>query len=314
MKNYSRSQFFLSILTALIVGVGTAYAGIAGVEIASNFNFETLPRFSSTITYAAEDVREEVGDDMTLTGEIISAAPASTARISAKAYSVESLDKGNILLEKDADKVLPIASVTKLITAVTTLALFKETDTITITSKMLTTEGNTGRLRAGEKYKINEILYPMLLVSSNDAAEAVAQSYDSAYGKGKFVGAMNAWAKSIGATHTSFRDATGLSPQNVSTAHDLLLITKWIKENKPQIFEITLTKAKTIRTHTWVNPSHFLNLSSYSGGKNGFIPEANLTNVSIFSLGEPKRLYSVVLLGSTNRDRDTLAVLNQAVK
>jgi D-alanyl-D-alanine carboxypeptidase len=306
MKRYTRSQFFFSILTAIIVGVGTAYIGITGVEVALRPP-DFFKTFSSHITYAAEDVREEVGDDLSITD-------SSSAAISALAYSVESLDKGNVLLEKDASKPLPIASVTKLITAVVALNLFRDTDTITITGKMLDTEGDTGHLRLEEKYRISEILYPMLLVSSNDAAEAISQSYDSSHGKGAFVGAMNGWVKSIGALHTSFRDASGLSPQNVSTAHDLSLITKWIKENKPLIFDITLTKAKTIRTHTWINPTHFLNLSSYSGGKNGFIPEARLTNVSIFSLGEPKRLYAVTLLGSQNRDKDTLAVLNQAVK
>lgn len=313
MPDYSHRQFFFSISTAIIVGVSIAYIGITGFQFLKNGG--SIKNFSNAVSYAAEDVQEEVSDDITLSNESLTIPTnSSPIPISALAYSVQSLDKDNVLVEKDSERVLPIASITKLITAVVAKKLFTDDDTVTITTKMLSTEGNTGHLRLGEKFKIGEILYPLLLVSSNDAAVALSQSYDSHHGSGKFVMAMNDWAKSIGAYRTYFRDASGLSPDNVSTAHDLSLITKWIKENKPEIFYITLTNAKTIRTHTWVNPTHFLSLSSYTGGKNGFTTEAHLTSISLFALGSPKRLYSVVLLGSKARDRDTLALLNEAVK
>lgn len=312
MPSHNRPQFFLSIATAMFVGVGIAYIGIMTAQLAARPQVISQI-FSRTFVYAAEENEEEVEDDITLTGESIFALNPVNA-ISATAYGVQSLDKGNVLVEKDSDRLLPIASVTKLITAVVAKKLYKETDSVVITSKMLVTEGNTGKLRLGEKYKIGEILYPLLMVSSNDSAEAIAQTYDAKKGKGKFVKEMNEWVNSIGAFRTYFHDASGLSPQNVSTVHDISIIAKWIKENEPEIFDITLTKAKSIRTHTWTNPTHFLSLSSYGGGKNGYTPEASLTNVSIFALGSPARLYSVVLLGSKNRDKDTLAVLNQAVK
>jgi D-alanyl-D-alanine carboxypeptidase (penicillin-binding protein 5/6) len=322
-------------MTAIATGVGTAYLGIAGIKIIQEPQIvgnivSTLASVSSAaakatdlvhlsskhVLYEAEPVEEDVEDDITFTGETLTAANGSSdpSVISAAAYSVQSLDHNNTLIQKDADRALPIASVTKLITAVVAKKFFDEDDLVTITSSVLDTEGNTGKFRLNEKFKVKEILYPLLLVSSNDAAEALSQGYDSRHGKGKFVKAMNDWANGVGAYRTYFRDASGLSPQNVSTAHDLALISKWIQEHEPEIFNITLTKSKTIRTHTWVNPTHFLNLSSYTGGKNGYTTEANLTNISLFSLGEPKRLYSVVLLGSKNREADTLKVLNQAVK
>jgi serine-type D-Ala-D-Ala carboxypeptidase (penicillin-binding protein 5/6) len=321
----SRSKFIFSILTALATGVGTAYF-VIGVghlvknpEVLSavrNFTFSSL--LSSHVLYEAL-AEEDASHDITFIGESLTAATAdssgaSGSAISALAYSVQSLDKDNVLIEKDSERLLPIASVTKLITAVVALKLFDADDTVTITAKVLNTEGSTGKFRLGEKYKIKEILYPLLLVSSNDAAEAIAQAYDAKNGKGKFIKEMNNWVGEVGAYRTYFKDASGLSPQNVSTARDLSIIAKWIKENKPEIFDITLTKAKTIRSHTWMNPTHFLSLSSYTGGKNGYIPEARLTNVSLFELGSPKRLYSVVLLGSKARDKDTLSVLNSAVK
>ncbi len=331
-RTRSGSQFFISIFSALIVGVGLAYGGIfasqiasrpvaahneslslsAFTEISEEISHEEdeedptfISRFSRGLMYSAEESVESEGESLT---------SVTNPSVSALAYSVQSLDKGNVLVEKDADRLLPIASVTKLITAVVAKKLLDEDTMIKITSRMLSTEGNTGKLRIGEKFKVKEILYPLLMVSSNDAAEALAQSYDATHGTGKFVKEMNAWASSIGAYRTYFRDPSGLSAHNVSTAHDISLIAQWIRDNEPDIFDITLTKSKSIRTRTWNNPTHFLNLSSYDGGKNGYTIEAKLTSVSLFSFGSPKRYYSVVILGSTRRDADTLAVLNKALK
>ena len=325
---HTPSQFFFSILTALVVGVGIAYGGIAGfqfihrshvvqkdpapVEIKIFSTPSILSRFSRTLTYTAEAIQEETGDDITLTGQSISAL--ATSSVTALAYSVQSLDKDNVLVERNAETLLPIASVTKLVTAIVAKKLFKDSDTVDITTRAFMTEGNTANFRIGEKIKVKDILFPLLMVSSNDAAEALAQGYDQKHGKGSFVKEMNEWVGSIGAYRTHFRDPSGLSPDNISTAHDLSLIAKWIKEHSPEIFDITLTKSKTVRFHTWNNPTHFLSLSSYTGGKNGYTTEAHSTNVSLFSLGSPARLYSVVILGSKQRDKDTITLLNEAVK
>ncbi len=312
-----------------MVGVGIAFFSIEGLK------FATRTKLSSEVAVMKEkNIQETAGEeDPTFVSkfsrgfiysssqvpetpeEIAGKVPADyITGISALAYSVTNLERESVVIEKDADRLLPVASITKLVTAVVAKKLFDKSKQISITVRMLSTEGDTGRLRFGEKYKIGEILYPLLMVSSNDAAEAIAQSYDTLNGRGKFVKEMNAWANSIGAYRTYFKDASGLSFNNLSTANDISIIAKWIKVNEPEIFDITLTKAKTIRTHTWINPTHFLNISSYQGGKNGYTTEANRTSVSLFYLGFPKRLYSVVLLGSMQRDADTLAVLNEVLK
>lgn len=314
----------------MVTGVGIAYIGIWGIQTAKNpeplatkissavstVSSWNLPHlFAQELAYEADGVREEVGEDILFTGENLTAQDPSGAAISALAYSVQSLDKNNVLISKDADRPLPIASITKLATAVVARKLFKEDDRVTITKDILSTEGIAGRFKLGDIYRVDDILYPLLMVSSNDAAEALSQTYDARHGKkGKFVAAMNDWAHSIGATKTFFKDASGLSPQNVSTAHDLSLIAKWINENDPEIFKITLTKSKNVGKYSWTNPTHFLSFSSYTGGKNGYTPEAKLTTLALFSLGDPKRLYSVVLLGSKSRDKDALTILNEAVK
>ncbi len=265
-----------------------------------------VSRFSRVSIYSADNGKE-----------IIESAKNSLPKIkkvnvSAKSYVVIDLDRNSILLEKDQDRALPIASVTKLVTAVVSKHLFDQNKNITITRKALLTYGNEAWLREGEKLKVSELFYPLLMVSSNDASEVLAQAYPK--GRKEFIKEMNAWVNSIGAYRTYFADPSGLSPQNISSAKDLSIIVKWIMENEPELFKITLLKSKTIRMHTWINPTHFLNLTSYAGGKNGYTQEANRTSIALFRLGTQKTLYAVILLGSASRDSDILDLLEEALK
>lgn len=265
-----------------------------------------ISRFSRAVVYSADDSREIIEQAK---NSLVSGAKK---KVTSQTYIVTNLDTNMNVLEKDIDTLKPIASVTKLITAVMARKLIDQDEYITITREMTNTYGNQGKLRIGEKLRASELLYPLLIVSSNDAAEALAMAYPG--GRKEFIKEMNDWVNSIGAYRTYFRDPSGLSPQNVSTAKDLLTITKWILSHDPEIFDITLIRSKTIRTHTWTNATHFLNLSSYFGGKNGYTPEASLTSVSLFKLGRYNRKYAVVLLGSTSRDNDTLDLLHEVVK
>ena len=240
-------------------------------------------------------------------------APAteSKRKITAKSYSVINISDNQTILEKNQEKLLPIASITKLVTAVIARKLLDQNQYIAITPQMASTYGNEARFRIGEKMTAEELLYPLLMVSSNDSAEALAISYYG--GRKAFIREMNSWVNSIGAYRTYFRDPSGLSAYNLSTSQDISIIVKWILNNDPEIFDITMNKTKSLRTHTWTNPKHFLNLSVYAGGKNGYTTEANRTGVSLFKIGKSEKLFLVVLLGSSMRDNDTLDLLDEAV-
>lgn len=308
-KPYS---FFFSIITAIGAGVVCSFLIISGLKIF--FDVILIPHLSASFEYHSSEFDFDTKD--VLSGrEILETAKKyldSNPRdeISASSYIVTDLsDNNEVLLEKNADTLLPLASVTKLVTAVVAKRLMDSDKQIEITQSMINTNGDTGRLRLGEKLTVDELMYPLLMVSSNDASEALAR----AHGRTQFIKEMNDWANSIGAYRTYFRDPSGLSVQNVSTARDITIITKWIKENMPEIIDITNLKSKTVRVNTWTNPTHFLNLSVYAGGKNGYTPEANRTGLALFKLANPERLYAVVLLGSSYRDEDTLDVLDQAL-
>ncbi|HTK33104.1 MAG TPA: serine hydrolase [Candidatus Paceibacterota bacterium] len=252
--------------------------------------------------------RYSAADEEDLINAAANALPqGQISHVTAKAYIVKDMTTGQVIVDQNSNQLLPIASLTKLVTAVVARKLIPDISRISITKSVTSTYGNTADFVAGETFTANDLLYPLLMVSSNDAAEAFAQYY----GRAKFIQAMNEFTQSIGAYRTSFSDPSGLDPKNISTANDLALIMKWIYKNDPTIVGITELKAKTIRSHTWINPTHFLSWSYYVGGKNGYLPEANRTNVSLFKWGEKSDVYTIVVLGSGQRDADTLALLKK---
>ncbi len=237
--------------------------------------------------------------------EPISANKHPRKPISADAYFVKDMASSTVLFEKDSDRALPIASLTKLVTAVVGQTLYGVGDKVKITPAVLATEGNTGHFRLDELFSISDIIHPLILVSSNDAAEAIARSYKP--GRKPFIKAMNDWVYSIGAYHTYFDDPSGLSPKNISSADDVATILEWIYKNRPDLISILHMKTYASHTHIWVNKTHFLNLSSYIAGKNGYIPEAKETAVGLFNINN--RMYSLAVLGTKNRDKDVLELL-----
>ncbi len=179
------------------------------------------------------------------------AAPASLdpSKLKLKSASVLIIDpqSNETVYAKFADDVTPIASITKLMTAMVVLDSHPNLDqTITIdTGDFDYLKGSRSRLGMGTELSRRELLQLALMSSENRAASALARSYPG--GTDAFVGAMNAKATLLGMTHTQFHDATGLSPQNVSTAHEL---AKMVNEaaTYPMIREFTTT------------PSHFVEM------------------------------------------------------
>lgn len=218
----------------------------------------------------------------------------------AKAYVIFDVKTGQILSSNNPDVVLPIASVTKLITAVTIMNNLPQTATTTITVEDVATEGGAGKLRTGEEYSYHELVFPLLLESSNDAAVAFERVTD-----GDLVNEMNVFTDSVGAQNTKFSDASGLSSLNVSTASDLALISSHIYKNKPEVFDVTRL-SKYIGTYTgWINNNPVLS-ENYLGGKHGYTESALKTIVSIFEedFGTEKKEIGYVVLGSTDLRAD----------
>ena len=133
-------------------------------------------------------------------------------------------EEGKTIISKNAHKRTAIASITKLMTAMVVLDAKQNMNQILTISKAdrdrLKLTGS--RLNYGAKLKRKTMLKLALSASENRAAHVLSRYFPG--GKKAFVRAMNAKAKSLGMSNTRFRDPTGLSPGNVSTAHDLAIM------------------------------------------------------------------------------------------
>ena len=205
----------------------------------------------------------------------------------------------------ETDKRWPIASLTKLMTAVVALENLPINEVITISEEAVATEGDSGSFRAGEKFKLNDLLKAMMLVSSNDAAAAIAMRV----GEDEFVAAMNKKAEALGLTDTNFVDPTGLSVKNQSTVVDLLRLTEYMRNFEPEIFAVTkktkdiIVEVKTGKRRTIVNINAFAGRSDFLGGKTGSTLEAGENLISVFKVaGEPK---TIIILGALDRFAET---------
>jgi D-alanyl-D-alanine endopeptidase (penicillin-binding protein 7) len=199
--------------------------------------------------------------------------------VSAEAYTVIDVESGTTYASRQSNVPLPIASLTKLVTAVTVFNLGNLDVPVTIIPSDLEPIGAEGGLKVGEKLTRRALLYPLLMTSSNDAAEALARSY----GRNRFVNEMNVYVSTLGAKNTSFVDPSGLSPFDTASAHDVALIMRDIWHHHQDVRDITTEKTHRLAKHVWVNKAHTLNFDVYRGGKIGFTDEAGSTGAFFFA-------------------------------
>ena len=304
----------------LILGIGMFKVGgyiwsvFGAKKVAQNITAslsDVSAKTLSSLGLGGDDDRYSAAEEEDVINAASGSLPQGQAtKVGAKAYVVKDITTGETIVQDNSNKLLPIASLTKLVTAIIARKQIPESARITISQKVMNTYGNTADFTAGETFTAGDLLYPLLLVSSNDAAEAYAEYY----GRSSFIREMNDFVQSIGAYRTSFADPSGLDPENVSTANDLALIIDWIRKNDPTILSITELKSKTVRSHTWVNPTHFLSWSYYVGGKNGYLPEADRTTAALFKIGSAGDTYAIIALGSESRDNDVIQLLKKIPK
>lgn len=180
----------------------------------------------------------------------VTAAPASSAHqelASGSALLVD-LKTNEVLYSSNPDLVVPIASVTKLMTAMVALDAKLPLDeqlpvTIRDAREM---QGVFSRVRIGSEISRREMLLLALMSSENRAAASLAHHYPGGYSA--FIQAMNAKAKALGMTHTRYVEPTGLSVQNVSSANDLVKLLK-ASQAYPLIEQFSTTHEKTVAFH-----------------------------------------------------------------
>ncbi|NIX95189.1 D-alanyl-D-alanine endopeptidase [Pseudomonas fulva] len=206
--------------------------------------------------------------------------PAKLHLASGSALLID-LNSNKELYASHPDRVLPIASVTKLMTAMVVLDAKLPMDemlTMTIANNP-DMKGVYSRVRLGSQLNRRETLLITLMSSENRAATTLANHYPGGYPA--FIKAMNAKARSLGMSHTRYIEPTGLSTQNVSTARDL---TKLLMASRkyPLLSTLSTTREKTVAfskpnyTLGFRNTDHLVNKSNWDIKltKTGFTNEA----------------------------------------
>lgn len=307
--------------------IAVVLVGGAGLAIAMQGLLSLILPTQDGISVNISDTREEIR-----TAKIVN--PFAGVSLEARAGYVLELKTGAVLFAKNENERLPLASVTKLMTAFIAREHLPESAVVTLTSDDLVVEGDSG-LRPGERWRLGDILNVMLLVSSNDAAHAVAlfvgadglsnQSVDSSVTHARFVQMMNEKALALGLEQMQFFNESGLDVAvsqsgqlaqvgtlekggGYGSARDVAILFSELWKKYPETIEITAHKDARIYSqdevaHILPNTNEIVgHIPGLVASKTGFtnLSGGNLAVIFDRGIGDP---VVVVVLGSSYKGR-----------
>lgn len=231
---------------------------------------------------------------------------------SAKSILVKDLTTDTVLFQKFADTRLPIASTTKIMTALVSSEYFDANSPLTVRTGA-SVSGSSAGLYSGETLSFRSLLYGMLLNSGNDAAYTIAENYPG--GVSAFVVAMNQKAVSLGLVNTHFDNPAGFdSPNHYSSASDLAKITEVALKNSDlsRIFATKETQISSLdkkQTHRLVNLNILLSkVPGMMGVKTGYTDVAKENLVGLVERDNHRVL--TVVLNSDDRFGETTKLID----
>lgn len=242
---------------------------------------------------------------------IPSTAQADNLTINAGASILIEASTGKVLMGENLHTQLPMASTTKIMTALVALENAGIMDMVTVTSEAYGMEGSSIYLNLGEKISLKDLLYGLMLASGNDAAVAIAVHVGGSV-EG-FAQMMNERARSLGLVNTNFVTPNGLHDDaHYTSAYDLAYITAAAMEN-PFFREIVSTQYYRTQTGDTVRTFRNKNrtLSQYEGCcgvKTGYTKKAG--TCLVFAAERDGMLLIGVLLNAPSRFDDAIAMLN----
>jgi len=250
-------------------------------------------------------------------------ASAGVLFVSAEAFLLASIDPaGNeeILFAKNERVPRPIASITKLVTALAAEKLYSDSDVIRISSGVIGGRGDSGRFRLGSRYLAKDLLRALLIESNNDAAEAFMR----AKGEEAFLREMNVISSGIGLRQTHFVSPSGLDGKeaNMSTAFDIRVILKEFARHGEllQIMRAPSAEICTVEgsfcyiattTNALLLDSEFP--LKIKGGKTGETPYAKKNLALLLEAPAEGWLLVSVVLGSDDHFGDTKKLIKWAL-
>ncbi|MCK4453785.1 D-alanyl-D-alanine carboxypeptidase [Candidatus Parcubacteria bacterium] len=248
---------------------------------------------------------------------------------------VDSQDKEEIIFEKDISKKLPIASLTKLMTALIALETYDMDQKVIISKEAMEQPEEKGKLSPGENLSVENLLHIMLIESSNDAAYALSEGkivgQEEYIGEESFVAMMNFKAKELGLENTHFVNSVGIGeteePKHYSTSKDLVKLSQYIMKEHPQIFEISRKKSYEVlnsdgSVHHFIasNTNKLLDLPIKTwwgieiiGCKTGWTPEAQGCLLLVMKKENQDGYLINVILGSEDRFEEMKKLIYQTI-
>jgi serine-type D-Ala-D-Ala carboxypeptidase (penicillin-binding protein 5/6) len=244
-------------------------------------------------------------------------AASNPPELSAPSAMLADLDSGQVLFEKDARSQRPIASLTKIMTALLVLERSDRSDVVTVGEDAVIPEADRPGISAlglevGERIRVDDLLYALLLQSANDAAVALADHVSGS--EARFVKRMNARAGQLGMVRTRFRSPNGLDDRGYSTASDLVTLTR-AAMSTPGFADIVSTEFHTIPSPDG-EERHIQNRDALlwlypgtTGVKTGYTASAGYCVVDTAER-EGRRLVAVVLGAPSDAFSDAAALLD----
>jgi D-alanyl-D-alanine carboxypeptidase len=249
--------------------------------------------------------------------------PYDTVTVGAKSAIVYDVHAKKVLYSKNAQQQLPLASLTKMMTALLAVEVLDETKNIAVSSSALDIEGDSG-LFSNESWNIKDLISFTMVTSSNDGAGALAAAVGSLLhstpqtipevnieNMDTFVQTMNNRASELGLQKTRYSNPTGLDEEatgGVGSAEDMSKLLAYIWENEPKVLEYTNVASKAFVSednlvHVAENTNESVqHIPGLIGGKTGFtnLAGGNLAVIYDAGLNHP---IVVVVLGSTIEGR-----------
>ncbi len=241
-------------------------------------------------------------------------------KLTAESAVVVDLDQGGILFDKNSNKILPIASITKLMTALVFLEnnVKEWQEKITVEAgDVIVNSGDNGNLepagigvQPGQTLIIKDIFYASLIRSANDATNILSRLIDLPDGK-EFVDLMNEKAALLRMNDTHFVDATGLNSQTRSTAHDLVKLVLAAMKNEQirealniRSYDFPIYTAKGQKFYRTIRNTDKLlgNFIDFTGAKTGYLEESGYCFAGLSEYAG-RRLVVVILNAASDEDR-----------
>lgn len=234
----------------------------------------------------------------------------------ATAAIVYQLDTETVLWSRNAVLRIPVASLTKVLSALVTRDLWPMDELITVSSASVRVDGMKQTLSAGEQLEVRDLLTMMLVESSNDAAAALA---DHARNEGlDFVSEMNRKAWVLGMRDCAFRDAAGLDDTAYCTAADMVTLVRAALRQAPDLWPVMASASATVTSkdgivHTVTTTNELLDeIPGIIGGKTGNTDGALGCFLLVVQSADGRDTLITIVLGSRQRFSDTRLLVEWA--